>query len=219
MAKKIVKKAPQKSKLETFVSKNLLYVVIGVLLLIILLQRCSGGGEAPKTIVKIDTVVKTVEIHDTVQGKPVLVNVVKPTVKWKDSIVYKTDSNYNTLLALYEELGDKYYSEHIYKTKFSLGKYGHATVTDTIISNAVVANGIDYKIDIPEKTITIIKPTPPNRQVYVGLGLVGNQQKPIAGIYAGGLYKDRKDRVFGVSAGVYNTKLYYGISSYWKIKF
>jgi len=35
----------------------------------------------------------------------------------------------------------------------------------------------------------------------------------------GGLYKDRKDRVFGLSVGYDGTQVVYGVSSYWKIKF
>lgn len=198
-------------------NKKLLYIVIGILFLIILLQRCEHKP-VEVTKVKIDTVIQTITIHDTVEGKPVLVKS-KPSVKWRDSLIYRTDSNYEKLLAMYQELGDKYYSENIYKTKFNLGKYGYATVTDTLRSNTVYANSIDYKLDIPEKTITVIKPADPKRQVYVGVGLVGNQEKPIAGAYLGSLYKNRKDQIFGVSAGVYNTKLYYGVSSYWKIKF
>jgi hypothetical protein len=196
---------------------NILYIVIITLIGIIFLQRCGSGGEqAPP---KIDTVYQTIVIRDTVVGKPILVKVKQPTVKWRDSLVYVTDSNYNTLLTMYEQLGDKYYSEHIYKTKFSLGKYGSATVTDTIISNAIVANGIDYNIEIPEKTITIIKPADHKRQVYIGAGLLGNKEKPIAGGYIGGLYKDKKDNIFGANFGIVGDKLYYGVSSYWKIKF
>jgi hypothetical protein len=199
------------------VKNNILYIAIIALLGIILLQRCgNGGAQAPP---KIDTVYQTIVIRDTVVGKPILVKVKQPTIKWRDSVIYVTDSNYNTLLTMYEALGDKYYSEHIYKTKFNLGKYGSATVTDTIISNTIVANGIDYSIEIPEKVITIIKPANPRRQFYVGAGLLGNKVKPIAGGYLGGLYKDKKDNIFGANVGVVDKKLYYGISSYWKIKF
>lgn len=191
-------------------------LVIAVLAIIVFLQKCSGGSvEVPKP--RIDTVVKYVQIHDTVVGKPKIIRAKKDTV-WRDSLIYIPSENYDSLLLQYQMLGDKLFTTNVYKSEFKLGTYGKATVTDTVRGNQLIANYLSYDIKIPEKEITVTKPAKPVRQVYVGTMITGSQLAPINGIYIGGLYKDRKDRISGASIGYTNNQIHFGISSYWKIK-
>lgn len=185
-------------------------------MLIVLLQRT--GTKPVTNIPKTDTVIKEVVIHDTVPGKPKLIKI-KGDVQWKDSIQFKADTNYARLLKQYDSLGDLYFSEHIYKTDYKLGTYGTASVLDTIVANMVVGNSLSYNITIPEKIVTIIEPAKPVRQLYIGGSIFGNSPSPVKAAYIGTLYKDRKDRVFGLSVGYDGTQVVYGLSSYWKIKF
>lgn len=195
---------------------NFLFAIIATLMLIILVQRTNTKPvtDVPKT----DTVIKEVVIHDTIPGKPKLIKIKGDTV-WKDSIQYKADTSYAGLLKQYDSAITKYFTEHIFKTDYKLGTYGTASVYDTIVANMIIGNSITYTFTIPEKTVTIIKPAKPVRQMYVGGSIFGNSLSPVRAIYVGGLYKDRKDRVFGLSVGYDGYQVVYGVSSYWKIKF
>ena len=117
----------------------------------------------------------------------------------------------------YNSLDDKYFTEHIFKTDYKLGTYGTASVFDTVVANMIIGNSIAYNVTIPEKTVTVFKTQPAVRQLFIGGGLFGNQINPINSAHVGLLYKDRQDRIFGVSIG-YNGQLVYGFSTYWKIK-
>ena len=194
-----------------------LYILILVLIVVILLQR-TGCTYIPKTpkLPKIDTVIQYVQVNDTVPGKPILLKAKKDTL-WRDSIQYKPDTSYAGLLKQYNSLDDKYFTEHIFKTDYKLGTYGTASVYDTVVANMIIGNSIAYNVTIPEKTVIITKTQPAVRQLFIGGGLFGNQINPINSAHVGLLYKDRQDRVFGVSVG-YNGQLVYGFSTYWKIK-
>lgn len=199
---------------------KILVILVLVLGLIIILQRCGGGHVDVNVKPKIDTVKihDTISIRDTVPGKPVLVKV-KGDKEWIHDTLYAPSGNYNVLLAQYDSLGDKYFSRNIYKTPFKLGSYGSAEVTDTIVSNKLVASGIVYNIRVPREftTITIHDPVKPVRQMYIGGGILSNKTNIVSGAFGQVLYKDRQDRIFGVSTG-YNNGLTFGLSTYWKIK-
>jgi hypothetical protein len=189
-------------------------LVIIILGAIVFLQRCgSGGVEVPKP--KIDTVIKYVYVHDTVPGKPKFIKGKTDTL-WMDSLVYVPSSNYDSLLQQYKDLGNKLFATNSYETEFKLGTYGEAKVFDTLKGNQLIGSQLTYNLKIPEKEITIIKPAKPVRQIYVGTMLTGTQLAPIGGLYLGGLYKDRKDRIFGAHIG-WNREVQYSLSSYWKI--
>jgi hypothetical protein len=199
-----------------FLKSNISNLVIVVLILILLLQKCDSSSQvvpAPK----IDTVLQYVEIHHTVKSKPVYIHTKKDTI-WMDSIVYKPDTGYVGLLDQYLGLGNKHFATNTFKTEFSLGKYGNATVIDTIRQNKLIASGFEYDILVPEKTITVIEQAPPKREVYLGVGAYGDKINFIDGLYVGGLYKDKQDRITGVSVGYGSNNIQFGISSYWKLK-
>jgi hypothetical protein len=185
-------------------------------MLIVLVQRT--GSKPVIEIPKIDTVIHEIEVHDTIVGKSKLIKIKGDTV-WKDSIQYKADTSYAGLLKQYDSVVDKYFTEHIYKTDYKLGTYGTASVLDTIVANMIIGNSIAYNVTIPEKIVTIKEPAKLVKQVYVGGSIFGNSISPIKAVYIGTLYKDKKDRVFGLSVGYDGSGLVYGVSSYWKIKF
>lgn len=204
--------------------KNLPYLVILVLFGIILLLRCNNNNnQSPKLRDTLSTKITIIHdtIHDTIPGKPVLVKS-EPTIKWKDSIVYKPDTSYNGLLYQYDLLGDKHFSKNIYKTKFSLGKYGSALSIDTVVANQITGSSLSYDIVIPEttKTIVIQEPVKPKNQIYIGGGLTGNQMSLVNGIQGGIIYKNKKDQIFQAQIRQpFSALTEYSISTYWKIKF
>jgi len=191
--------------------------VIAILGAIVFLQKCDGSDVVPPAP-KVDTVIKYVEIHDTVPGKPVHIKGKKDTI-WLDSLIYIPDTSYPKLLEQYKALGNKHFSTNIFRNEFKIGTYGKASVTDTIRANQLIASGLVYDIKVPEKTITIEKEAPAKRQVFLGFGAFGNKRNPVDGVFVGGVYKDRQDRLSGASIGYSNGQLNFGLSSYWKIKF
>jgi len=192
-------------------------LVIVILGIVVFFQKCDSSSQvAPAP--KIDTIVNYIEVHDTVKGKTKFVKGEKDTL-WMDSLVYAPDTSYPKLLEQYKALGDKHFSTNIFKSEFELGQYGKATVTDTVKGNQLISSGLSYTLSIPEKTITIEKQAPPKRQIYLGFGVYGTKINPIDGVFVGGVYKDRQDRLSGVSVGYDNGQINFGLSSFWKIKF
>lgn len=195
---------------------DLVYLLtIALLILVLFIQKCGGDSYTPPAP-KVDTVVKYVQVHDTVKGKTKYIKGDVDT-SWITLIEYVPDTNYPRLLEQYKALGGYHFTNKIYKTRFPI-KYGVATVTDTIFGNELISSNLELDVMFPEKTVTITKQAPAKRQLYLGLGAYGNKRTLIDGVYIGALYKDRKDRVFGASVG-YDNDLQIGLSSYWKIKF
>jgi hypothetical protein len=194
-----------------------LYIVIIALVAIIFFQKdgCTYiPKESPKYIV--DTFINIIEVHDTILGKPVFIKGKRDTL-WKDSLIFKPDTNYANLLKQYIALGDSHFAKNIYKTSYELDSFGTASVVDTVSANKLTGRLISYNLNIPTKTVMVTKTASPTRQIYVGGGIGGNSTNFVRSVYLGGLYKDRKDRIFGAQIGVDN-QIFYGVSSYWKIK-
>ena len=194
-----------------------LYIMIFVLIAVVLFQR-NGCSYIPKNApkVKIDTLTNIIEVHDTITGKPVFIKAKKDTI-WKDSLIFKPDTNYANLLKQYVALGDSHFAKNIYKTTYELDSFGTASVVDTVSANKLTGHLISYNLNIPNKTITIIKPAPRVRQFYIGGGGYGSPTTVIKSANLGMLYKDRQDRIFVASVG-FDGQPIYGFHSYWKIK-
>lgn len=167
---------------------------------------------------RIDTVINYVEIHDTVPGKPKLIKIIDKDTVFYPKIEYLPHPDYDILLTQYENLIVKHFSKNVFQTTVPI-KYGIATILDTVTENKSIGNQLILDVMFPEKIITITKPAPPTRQYYLGtIGSITNQDF-LNSISVGGLYKDKKDRIFGASIGINGSgKVQYGISSYVKIK-
>jgi hypothetical protein len=170
--------------------------------------------EPPKT----DTVVNYIEVHDTVAGKPKLVKVIDTDTVFYPKIEYLPHPDYDVLLGQYENLIVKHFSKNVFETKIPI-KYGTATILDTVTENKSIGNQLILDVIFPEKTITITKPAPPVKQFFIGTSITGGGQQFVNSVNVGGLYKDKKDRIFGGSIGFNDAgRLQYGISSHIKIK-
>jgi hypothetical protein len=200
-------------------NKKIPYLLIAVLIVIILLQRC-GGIMVPLPQSKTDTVVEMK--YDTViikgKSKPVFIKGERDTIIETETkyILSKTDSNiaekFDTLVQLYS-------MKNIYRDSVKIDTFGYITLTDTVQQNKFLGRSFTTNIVIPEKTVTITKTIypKPTRQFYIGGGISGNKTSPINSVNAGLLYKDRRDRIFGIGAS-YDGQINFGIQSYWKIK-
>lgn len=167
---------------------------------------------------KVDTVINYVEVHDTVPGKPRLIKVIDKDTIFYPKIEYLPHPDYDILVDQYERLAAKHFVTKVFETKFPI-KYGFARVIDTVAENKVVGNDLILDIEVPERIIKVTQPAPPTRQYFLGTVGTLTQQDFLNSISIGGLYKDKKDRIFGASIGINESgKIQYGVSSYIKIK-
>lgn len=199
---------------------NLSYIVIGVLLTIMFLQwknGCKPPKETPPLeIVRVDTLYDTTYIHDTVVGEPEWVYHHYDTTIWIQEPDNVPASTYDSLLAQYIALGNEMYSTNGYATKFPIDSFGFVTVYDTVEGNKLISNKLIADLKIPEKTIIVEKMRPATRQLYWGIGGLSNGTQVISGFKAGLMYRDRKDRMFELSGGMFGSSPIIGASFYKK---
>lgn len=197
--------------------KHSTLIIVGILLLIILLQRsCTGDVvvQEPTTVVKIDTVWKIK--HDTVIKKIRVTDIkyVKP-----DGPEYTSGEHIDTCRARFNYLLKQHSARRVYKDTIKLDSLGTITVIDTVWLNKLKNRSYinNYKIPLVTKTSTIIKAQQPKRQLYIGGNLFGDR-RTLQSFTPGLIYKDRKDRVYQANVGVnFDGTLTFGVGTYWKI--
>lgn len=190
------------------INQNKFYlIIIGVLTVILLMQKCGGGCNfipvlpPPITIRTVDTVytVITKEIPTYVP-------------KWRTHIKYVHDTT-ETVDTTYV-IGD-YYSTYFYQDSLindTLCFY----INDSITENKIKSRDLKYVMLFP--TIKIHDVVIQNKnEYYIGLGLIGNQK----GINYFGpefLLRTKKKDVYGIGVGVDgNLKPNLSLRTYWKI--
>jgi hypothetical protein len=83
----------------------------------------------------------------------------------------------------------------------------------------IVGRTYNYNLKYPLVKETQFIPIKPKNQIYIGGGLSGNREGVINQIDGGLLLKTKRDKIFGIKAGLNaQGQTSYGIQSYWKIK-
>lgn len=200
-----------------FVKKNFLSLVVLVLLVVILLQRCSGpvAPEAPKVVRDTTWIVK----DSLIVSKPQLIKSI--AIESHDTIInqYLPDTNYAKLVLQYQEVVNQLLTKNILADSIRIDTSGYVKITDTVQKNLIVGRGTQVNIKYPiiKETVTI----PPKKvtQLYVGGGVDGKQTSLINQIRAGVILKSKNDKIFTASAGLnIDGQPVFGLGSYWKIK-
>lgn len=199
-----------------FITKNLLTLMVGALLLIVILQQCKGTPEIEAPTVVRDTVLVVKE--SLTVSKPQLTKTIE--IESHDSIIlkeYVPDTNYAKLVAQYQEVVNQLLAKNIMQDSVAIDSVGYVKITDTVQKNLIVGRSVQSKISYPIITETITLPAKKTNQLYVGGAILGSPA-PNA-IMGSALLKTRNDFLFGGSLSV-NTYggTQYGIHSYWKIK-
>lgn len=193
--------------------------IILVLVFIILLQRACTPKcpEVPASEpgVKVDTVYK-----DIVKTETKKVTVYKKDTQYIREPWMVPDTNYAVLKKQYEDLVNRYAVKNIYRDTIYIDSIGMVILTDTVRKNMLAERMYNHKYKIPTITVTKTIPLPPKRQVFIGGAIGATYPVAISNVQAGMLFKDKKDRVFGLSVGL-DTRgvMTYSLSSYWKISF
>ena len=196
---------------------QILALSIVILLGVVLFQYTKIKNFQPPAP-KVDTVTNYIEVHDTVPGKPKLVKVIDVDTVFYPKIEYLPHPDYDILLTQYENLIVKHFSKNVFQTTVPI-KYGIATIIDTVTENKSIGNQLILDVMFPEKIITVTKPAPPKREFYVGTIGSATKENFLSGVNLGGLYKDKRDRIYGASRGINDQKLIeYNFSMYIKLK-
>jgi hypothetical protein len=198
-----------------FVTKNLLTLMVGALLLIVILQQCKSTPEIEAPTVVRDTVLVVKE--SLTVTKPQLVE----TIESHDSIImkeYVPDTNYAKLVAQYQEVVNQLLAKNIMQDSVAVDSVGYVKIIDTVQKNLIIGRSVKTKISYPIIRETVTIPQKKVTQLYVGGAILGTSAPNT--IMGSALLKTRNDFLFGGSLSI-NTygDMQYGIHSLWKIKF
>lgn len=204
--------------LENLKKISLSEILIVVLLVIILLQRCSKEPvvvEQPKIIRDTTWVYK----DSTITRQPQIIKTITvPVEQWNTEYLPDT-SSMAILVKQYNELASKFLALNISVDSLTVDTIGKVYITDTVTNNVIKNRKLSYNLKFPTITNTIILPEPKKTQWYVGGTIQGEQGAIISQINANLLIKNKKDQIFGGSVGLNNSgALQIGLSSFWKIK-
>jgi hypothetical protein len=200
---------------------SLTEIVIFILLIIILLQRCGGGKQVAVTD-GIKIVKDTVWIHtdSTINSKPQIIKTepyAVPVDRWNTE--YLPDSNYSRLLNQYKLLVRELLAKNIQSDSIKIDSIGHVYITDTVSKNTIIGRSTHYSLKYPVITTTITIPEKKKTQWYIGGSVQGQQGQIINQLSTGILIKNKKDQIYGGYVGMdASGGLQIGIQSYWKIK-
>jgi len=195
---------------------NRILVLFIVILLFIILTKdrgCSSKME-PTTVTVHDT---AWAVHDSLIIKKLKV---KEVIHDTLPLEYIADTNYPKLKAQYDALVFVHLAKNIYFDTLKIDTLGYVTVADTVHKNEMQNRAYKYNYKIPTITVTttITKQAPPKGALFIGGGVTGNPNE-VKSLFGGFLYKSKKDKVFGLNVGLTgNSKIVYGVQSYWKIK-
>ena len=195
-------------------------ILIIILVIVILLQRC-GEGRNPENPTEPQITRDTVWVHkdSTITKQPQIIKTITvPIEQWNTEYLPDT-SSMSKLIAQYNELANKFLALNISVDSIVVDTIGKVYITDTVTTNIIKNRKLSYNFKFPIVTNTIILPEPKRTQWYVGGTIQGEQGSLISQINANLLIKNKKDQMFGGHVGL-NTSgnLQIGLSSFWKIK-
>lgn len=205
---------PRRKK--TFVEKNFLSLVTLLLVLVVLLQRCDAPKPSDEPKIVRDTV--WVVKDSLITSKPQLTKTIQ--IESHDTIInhYIPDTNYAALLVQYQDVVKKYLATNLYSDSVRIDTIGYVKVTDTVSQNQILKRGYRINVKYPIITNTVTLPAPKKNQLYVGGEVEGSLTNLVSGINAGLLFKNKKDQIFGLKAGLTSQgQPNVGVSSFWKI--
>jgi hypothetical protein len=196
-----------------WIKKNFINIVIGVLVILLLLQK-KGNVPSEQPVIKRDTV--WVIKDSTIITKPQVVKTI-PYNTHSDTTIYKPDTNYGRLVAQYQSLVSELLAKNIHEDSLKIDSVGFVRVVDTVSKNVITGRSYTYKLTYPIIKETITLPEKKKTQVYIG-GNIQTSSEAVSQINAGLLFKTKKDYIFGGTVGINsNGNLQYGVQSFWKI--
>lgn len=215
-----------------FIKKNIISILFAVVMTIVLLRACGGCGDSseptqpPVVIVEKDTV--WYHTDSTVYREPEIIKTTPYPVE-KLTIEYLPDTNHERLLKQYIDLTTRYLATTIAIDSIRIDSIGYVKIKDSISKNAIASRSVSYNFKYPtikvKETVTLKEE--PRRQVFIGGGVMvapsdvtslGALGRGVVEPNLGIMYKDKKNRMVGVNAGINGQGVaQYGVSTYVKI--
>ena len=204
-------------KKKTFVQKNFLSLITLALVLIVLLQRCDAPGSSEQPTIIRDTT--WVYKDSTVYSRPQIVQTIPVNVIHDYTYrEYLPDTNYAKLVLQYQEVVNQLLAKNVYNDSLKIDTIGWVKVMDTVTKNMITNRTFKWSLKYPVITETITLPAKKVNQLYVGGELEASKTNLISGVNAGLLFKNKKDQIFGLKAGLTpQGQPNIGVSSFWKI--
>lgn len=202
-----------------YIKDNLVSIIVIVLLLVILLQRC--GGDVISHDVKIIRDTTWIHHDSTINSKPQVIKTepyAVPIDRWNTEYLPDT-SSMSMLIKQYEALVRELLAKNISVDSIKIDSIGHIYITDTVSKNVIIGRSSHYDLKYPMITNTVIIPEPKKNQWYIGGALQGERNELIDQINTGLLLKTKKDQIYGGYIGISTSgQFQFGVQSYWKIK-
>jgi hypothetical protein len=195
--------------------------IIGLIIVVVLMRMCDGD-KTKKDINKGDIVKVNGKKYEVVDNKRDTIYIKRDTIVYKEGKTIKVKVEVPKYIPLEVDtqliLMD-YFTKRFYTDTLDLGKDSYVTIEDTVVENKIFARKFTSRITERIINDTLFLKEPAKRQIY--LGLVGGFDRVNILNYAGPslLYKDKKDKIFGLGVGINNSKqISLQGSIYWKIK-
>jgi hypothetical protein len=195
--------------------------IIGLIIVVVLMRMCDGD-KTKKDINKGDIVKVNGKKYEVVDNKRDTIYIKRDTIVYKEGKTIKVKVEVPKYIPLEVDtqliLMD-YFTKRFYTDTLDLGKDSYVTIEDTVVENKIFTRKFTSRITERIINDTLFLKEPAKRQIY--LGLVGGFDRVNILNYAGPslLYKDKKDKIFGLGVGINNSKqISLQGSIYWKIK-
>lgn len=208
-----------------WLKNNLIAMAILVMAMVIYFQRCNDKNAT--SVSKRDTTVSVQYIQQPQQNipqyQPIIIESKQPVNIPQQ---YQPAADQTILIKQYQELVNKFIARNISNDtiglKDSSGRYaGTVKINDVVSENEIKERNASYVLNIPviTKMVTVTEPYKPHGQLYIGGGINGSKTNYVSAFDAGLMWKNKKDQLYGLKAGLSTTgNISFGISSYWKIK-
>ncbi len=215
----------------TFIKTNWLSLLVIVLFIWVMFKPSGCGPSLPWEKGKNDTISvksETVQVPQPIvimppytpqQAGSTSYPIVIPSQYNPSQDIVKLTEQYNNLVK--EFLASKNYKDSFQLKDSSGQRVGVVNLDQVVSENELKSTQPSYQLSFPHTTTTITLKDPPKNQLYIGAGITGNIATPVNGVTGGLVFKNKKDRLFGLSAGAqyYNGTFVpqFGLSTYWKI--
>lgn len=194
-------------------------IIIVVLAVILILQRCGKDNNTPQTETKVNGkkyILIKKEIDTFEVEKKIVIKKPGKDIYHDTTIYVQVPQSVDTA-----EILSKYYAKNVFKDTLKFpDSLGYVTITDTISENKILTRVSDSRVKeriIKEKEYLQI---PPKNQLYVGVNTAIDKTNFFNSVGAGVVLKTKKDQLYQLNMGVSGKALtpYVGAGTYWKIK-
>ena len=187
-------------------------IITVLVIIIILLSKCSGeGGDVNLEVNEPTVVTETITITDTIT-----VVEEKFIPKWRTKVVRDTIEVQKVLEVDTLEILKDYFEKYVYLDTIPIDTLGYVSIIDTLSQNRILYRKPTINIQIPTKTITIVE-RENEREYYAGLG-VRTTMNRYTWMGLEGVIRSKKGNTFLIGFGTDNENNFsMGGSVHWKI--